>query len=65
MKTLQEIAGLIPAGKDDEGDQLWLGTDQQWDQYRYLEKLWEERGNEPVSEEKINELLSQEEKAGL
>lgn len=34
--NLHELAGLIPAGIDLEGDQQWLGTTKQWKRYESL-----------------------------
>lgn len=31
-----EIAGLIYAGKDEEGDNEWVGTRAQWEKYDQL-----------------------------
>lgn len=36
MKDIHEIAGLVPAGKDEDGEQQWLGTDRNWAKYRKL-----------------------------
>lgn len=36
---LRQLAGLTYAGKDDEGDNEWIGSEKQWKKY---EKLVEE-----------------------
>ena len=39
MEDLHEKAGLVPAGKDEDGEQEWLGTQEAWDRYDELESL--------------------------
>lgn len=36
MKDLHEQAGLIKAGFDEDGEQLWLGTEKQWRLYEQM-----------------------------
>lgn len=38
MENLHELAGLIPAGKNQEGEQLYLGTKKQWEAFENLEE---------------------------
>ena len=28
-------AGLVPAGLDEEGEQMWTGTNQEWERYEH------------------------------
>jgi len=45
-KTITEIladeAGLVDGGKDEEGDQQWIGTNQQWNRFEKLKEHYEE-----------------------
>ena len=33
---LHSEAGLIPAGKNEDDEQEWLGTDKEWNKYTHL-----------------------------
>lgn len=38
---LHELAGLVDAGIDEDGEQQWLGNSQQWEKYEELIKQYE------------------------
>ena len=45
-KTIEEIladeAGLANGGKDEEGYQLWIGSDREWNRFEKLKEKYEE-----------------------
>lgn len=55
MKNLYEIAGLVPAGKDEEGEMEYIGTDKQWKRYQELEEINSNHENHEVREEGCEE----------
>ena len=34
---LHKTAGLVDGGKDSNGEQLWIGTQKQWNNYELME----------------------------
>jgi hypothetical protein len=38
IKKIADEPGLADGGKDEEGNQLWLGTDNQWKRFAELQE---------------------------
>lgn len=55
MKNLYEIAGLVPAGKNEDGEQEYIGTKEQWTKAEELELKKDE-----MTENEVNSILEEE-----
>jgi len=58
-----EKAGLIPAGKNEDGEQLWMGTKSMWNKLEELD-LDEANLNAQCDEEKLGDGLNNEQAVG-
>lgn len=48
--TLQEQAGLIPAGLNEDGEMEWIGTDEAWRKFVELETQFVDLQHDPETE---------------
>jgi len=41
-RKFAEEAGLVDGGKDEDGCQLWIGSDKQWNRFEKLKETYSE-----------------------
>jgi hypothetical protein len=48
IRKCAEESGLVDGGKDEEGNQLWIGENEQWNRFEILKEKYEEVQNDEV-----------------